>query len=97
MHCIRSSGFCLPLLLNRGSVELPLAVPQSLEQLHMFPISDRDGRTGCSRLWLCCRLLSTFGCVFGWLETVGAISFLGIYFCSGMSRVKYNLSPKGVT
>ena len=63
MHGIHSSVFCLPLLLNRDSVELPLAVPHSLEQLHTFPISDRDGRTGCSRL--CCGLLSTFGCGFG--------------------------------
>ena len=38
---------------------LPLAVPHSLEQLHMFPISIRDGQTGCSGL--CCRQVSTFG------------------------------------
>ena len=28
------------------------------------------------------------------LATVGASSFLGIHFSSGMSRVNYNLSPK---
>ena len=50
MYCIASSIFCLPLLLNRDSVELPLAVPQSLEQLHMFPISDKDGQTGYCKL-----------------------------------------------
>ena len=44
MHGIHSSVFCLPLLLNRDSVKLPLAVPHSLEQLHMFPINDKDGR-----------------------------------------------------
>ena len=39
MYCIASSVFCLPLLLNKDGVQLPLAVPQSLEQLHMFPIA----------------------------------------------------------
>ena len=62
MHSIHSSVLCMPLVLHRDSVKLPLTVPQSLEQLHMFPISDRDGCTGCSRL--CCSLLSTFGCRF---------------------------------
>ena len=50
MHCIHSSVFWLPVLLNRDNVKLPLMVPQSLELLHMFPISDRDGRAGYSRL-----------------------------------------------
>ena len=59
MHCIHLSVFCLPLVLNKEGVKLPLAVPHSLEQLQMFPISDRDGRTGGSGL--CCRLLSVFG------------------------------------
>jgi len=63
MQCIHSSVICLPLLLNRDSVQLPLTVPHRLELLHMLPISDRQGRAGCS--WLCCRLLSTFGCRFG--------------------------------
>ena len=69
----------------------------SLEQLHIFPISDRDGRTSCSRL--CCRLLSMllsmFGCGFGCrLGNCWGQQFFGIHLCSGMSRVKYNLSPK---
>ena len=60
MHGIHPSVIWLPLLLNRDSVKLPL---KSLELLYMFPISHRDGRTGCSKL--CCRLHCTFGCRFG--------------------------------
>ena len=37
------------------------------------------------------RLAAGFG---AGLATVGASSFLGIHFASGMFRVKYNLSPK---
>jgi len=37
LHCIHSSVFWLPILLDRDSVKLPLMVPQSLELLHMFP------------------------------------------------------------
>ena len=57
MHCIHPSDFCLPLLLNGNSVEVPLAVPHSLEQLHMFPISDR-WTNWLQQAWL--QLLSTF-------------------------------------
>ena len=63
MHSTHPSVFWLPLLLTKDSVKLPLTVPQSLELLHMFPISNRDGQAGCSRLR--CRLLCTFGCKFG--------------------------------
>ena len=37
MSSIASSVFFPPHLFNKDSVELPLAVPQSLERLHMFP------------------------------------------------------------
>ena len=48
---------------EQGQCKLLFPVPHGLEQLHMLPISHRDGGTGYSRLR--CRLLSTFGCRFG--------------------------------
>ena len=61
--------------------------------MHMFPISNRDGRPGCSKL--CSRLLSMFGCRFGCrLRSCWGHQLFGIHFPSGMSRVKYSSSPK---
>ena len=34
----------VPLLLNMDSVKRPLAIPHSLDLLHMLPISNRNGR-----------------------------------------------------
>ena len=36
-------------------------MPKSLELLHMFSVSDRDGRSGWVGVWLLC----TFGCRYG--------------------------------
>ena len=77
MHCMHSSVIRPPLLLNRDSAELPLMVPQNLELLHMLPTSERGG--------VAASCFPHLGAGLGaGLATVGATSFLGIHFSSGM-------------